>query len=207
MSIPPVSRSISLLVLLFLPVQCALFGSRGSAQTLNNLDAAITVFGQSTEATSGHGVHDNPTESMGGLATLRQTFKPWLGYELNYSYTRISERYSDFPFDVQDNLHEATGAYLIHAPKLLVFEPFAALGGGWMIYLPTNTGGQHFNQQFQLALLYELGVNYPLVTNHFGARLEYRGLLHKTPSFNQSILITGATRQTSEVAAGFYVHF
>jgi hypothetical protein len=207
MSIPSVSRSVSLLMLLFLSTQCAFFGSQSFAQKLNKLDAAVSVFGQSTQATSGNGIHDSPTESMGGLATLRQSFKPWLGYELNYSYTRFSERYSDFPFAVQDNVHEATGAYLVQGPKLLVFQPFATVGGGWMIYLPTNTGGQHFNQQFQLALLYELGVNYPLVTDHFGLRLQYRGLVHKTPSFNQPNLVTGATRQTSEVAAGFYLRF
>jgi hypothetical protein len=207
MSIPSVSRSLSLLVLLFLSTQYAFFGSRGFAQKLNNIDAAITVFGQSTEATIGNGIHDSPTESMGGLGTVRQSFKPWLGYEVNYSYTRFSERYSNFPFSVQDNVHEATGAYLFQGPKLFVLQPFAAVGGGWMIYLPTNTGGQHFNQQFQLALLYELGVNYPLVTNHFGLRLQYRGRVHKTPNYNQAFLVTGATRQTSEAAAGFYLRF
>jgi hypothetical protein len=207
MSIPPISRSIPLLVLLLILVQSAFFGGRSFAQKVNDFDAAISVFAQSTNATSGHGIHDNPTESMGGLATVRQTFKPWLGYEVNYSYTRFSERYSNFPFYVQDNVHEATGAYLVHGPKLFGFEPFATLGGGWMIYLPTTTGGQHFNQQFQLGLLYEAGVNYPLVTNHFGARVQYRGLVHKTPNFNQPFLTTGATRQTSEIAGGFYVHF
>ena len=207
MSIPSISRSLSLLVLLFLSMQCAFFGSRSFAQKLNNLDVAISVFGQSTEATSGNGIHDSPTESMGGLATLRQSFKPWLGYEVNYSYTRFSERYSSFPFYVQDNLHEATGAYLFQGPKLLGFEPFATAGGGWTIYLPTTTGGQHLNQQFQLAFLYELGVNYPLVTNHFGLRLQYRGLVGKTPSFNRSYLNTDAIRQTSEGAGGFYIRF
>jgi hypothetical protein len=207
MSIPSVPRSFSLLVLLFLSTQCAFLGSRGCAQTLKNFDAAISVFGQSTTSTSGNGITDNPSESMGGLATVRQSFKPWLGYEVNYSYTRFSERYSNLPFFVQDNVHEATGAYLLQLPKLLILQPFAAVGGGWMVYLPTASGGQHFNQQFHLALLYELGVNYPLVTNHFGVRVQYRGLVHKTPDFNQPILDTGATRQTSEGAAGFYLRF
>jgi hypothetical protein len=63
------------------------------------------------------------------------------------------------------------------------------------------------NQQFQLAFLYELGVNYPLVTNHFGLRLQYRGLVGKTPSFNRSYLDTDTIRQTSEGAGGFYIRF
>jgi hypothetical protein len=207
MSIPSVSRSLSLLVLLLLSTQCAFFGSRGFAQKLNDVDAAISVSGQSTQSTSGNGIHDNPTESMGGLATVRQSFKPWLGYEVNYSYTRFSERFSNLPFYVQDNVHEVTGAYLLRGPKLFVFEPFAAIGGGWLIYLPTTTGGQHYNQQFRPALLYELGVNYPLVTNHFGLRLQYRGLVDKTPGFNQPYLATDATRQTSEASGGFYLRF
>jgi hypothetical protein len=206
MSTPTFVRSLSFLVLFFL-WQCAFPGSRSFAQKLNNFDAAISVFGQSTGSSSGNGIQDSPTESMGGLATFRQSFKPWLGYELNYSYTRFSERYSSFPFAVEHNLHEATGAYLVQGPKLFGVEPFATVGGGWMVYLPTAAGGQNLNQQFQLALLYELGLNYPVMTEHFGLRVEYRGLVNKTPAFNRSYLNTGVTRQTSEAAAGFYVRF
>jgi hypothetical protein len=192
-------------LLLFL-IQGILYGNRALAQIPQNMDASVNVFGQSTGSTSGNGVSDSPNESMGGLASFRQSFKPWLGYEVNYSYTRFSERYSNLPYTVQNNLHEATGAYLAQAPKVFVLQPFVAAGGGWLVYLPTATGGQRYNQQFRPAFLYEAGVNYA-VNRYFGLRVEYRGLVNTTPNFNQPDLTTGAKRQTSELAAGFYIHF
>lgn len=202
-----VYKFLSLSALLLFTVQGVLLGSQGEAQNLHSFDASISVFGQSTSSSSGNGIRDSPTESMGGLASVRQTFKPWLGYDVNYSYSRFAERYSTLPYSVQNNVHEATAAYLVEGPKLLFIKPFASVGGGWMVYLPTASGGQHLNQQFQPTLLYELGVNYPLATSHVGVRFQYRGLVHKTPGFNRTALTTGALRQTSELAAGFYLRF
>jgi hypothetical protein len=207
MSIQSVLRSLCFLVLSSFVTNCIIFGHPASAQKLRNFDVSVNVFGQFTGSTSGNGVHDSPNNSMGGLASFRQSFKPWLGYEVNYSYTRFAERFNVLPFSVQDNVHEVTGAYLFQGPTLLGFQPFATAGGGWLIYLPTTSGGQHYNQQFQLSFLYELGVNHPILTQHFGVRAEFRGLIHKTPDFNQPTLTTNTTRQTSEPTVGLYARF
>lgn len=195
-----------LLVFLF-SLQGALFGHQASAQTLKNFDVSFNAYGQFTGSTSGNGIHVSPSRSVGGLVSLRQSFKPWLGYEVNYSYTRFSDAYSDMPFSVQNNLHEATGAYLLQLPKLLVFQPFAAAGGGMLLFLPTEVGGQHKNMQYRPAFLYEVGLNYPLITDHFGARVEYRGFFYKTPDFNEANTTTNTMRQTAEPAVGLYARF
>lgn len=197
----------SVLLFVLFSAQCIFWGDRASAQSLKNFDAAVNVFGQSTGTSNGNGIRDAASESMGGLATFRQSFKPWLGYEVNYSYTRFSETYSTQYFHVQDNVHEATGAYLFQAPKLFGFQPFAAAGTGWLLFLPTTAGGQHNHQQGRVPLLYELGVNHPILTDHFGARFEYRGLVYKAPDFNQPNQTTNSTRQTSELALGLYARF
>ncbi len=215
MSKQPVPRPLSLLFrrpfflfpVLALSGVCALFGNQAFGQTLKNFDVAINFFGQFTGSTSGNGIHDVPSVSAGGLVSLRQSFKPWLGYEVNYSYTRFSEAFSTLPFHVQDNLHEASGAYLVQGPKLLGLQPFAAAGAAYLLFLPTSVGGQHYNQQGRTAFLYELGVNYPILTDHFGLRLEYRGLSYKTPDFNQAVTTTNTRRQTSEPAFGLYARF
>jgi hypothetical protein len=179
------------------------------AQTLKNFEAAVSVFGQFSGTSNGNGIQDSPTDSMGALATVRQSFHPWLGYEVNYSYTRFTERYSTLPFGVQNNLHEVSGAYLLQGPTipLLGLQPFAAVGVGALIFLPTTTGGQKYNQQSRVPLLYEFGVNYPILTSHLGLRLQYRGLSYKTPDFNSALLTTGARRQTSEPSVGAYIRF
>src|ERR1700684_538835 len=147
-------RSLSFLVFLLL---IAGLGNRALAQSLKNMDGAVAVFGQFSGTSNGDGVKDSPTDSLGTLATFRQSFHPWLGYEVNYSYTRFTEKYSTIPFGVQNNVHEVTVAYLLQGPTLpiLGLQPFGAVGTGALIFLPTTTGGQKYPKQTQVPLLYE----------------------------------------------------
>ncbi len=199
-----IRRSLSFLFLFLL---IAGLGNRATAQTLKNFEAAVSVFGQFSGTSNGNGVQDSPTDSLGTLATFRQSFHPWLGYEVNYSYTRFSERYSTIPFGVQNNVNEVSGAYLVQGPSFLGLQPFGAIGFGALIFLPTTTGGQKYSQQTRIPLLYEFGVNYPILTSHLGLRLQYRGLSYSTPDFNSTQLTTGARRTTSEPSVGAYLRF
>jgi hypothetical protein len=199
-----IRRSLSFLFLLLI---IAGLGNRAIAQSIKNMEGAVAVFGQFTGTTSGDGVTDSPTESVGTLATFRQSFHPWLGYEVNYSYTRFTERYSTIPFGVQNNVNEVTGAYLVQGPSFLGLQPFGAIGFGALIFLPTTVGGQKYPQQNLIPLLYEVGVNYPILTSHLGLRLQYRGLSYKTPDFNATLLTTGTRRTTSEPSVGAYLRF
>lgn len=202
-----IRRSLSFLFLIFLSTSSAWHSAM--AQTLKNLEGAVNVFGQFSGTSNGNGIQDTPTDSLGVLATVRQSFHPWLGYEVNYGYTRFSEKYSTIPFPVQNNLHEVSGAYLLQGPTIpfLGLQPFGAVGVGALIFLPTTTGGQKYNQQTRVPLLYELGVNYPILTSHLGLRFQYRGLVYKTPDFNSASLTTNARRQTSEPSVGAYLRF
>src|SRR6202046_2351242 len=120
-----IRRSLSFLVFLLL---IAGLGNRALAQSLKNMDGALAVFGQFSGTSNGNGVKDSPTYSTGTLATFRQSFPPWLGYEVNYSYTRFTERYNTIPFGVQNNMNEVTAAYLVQGPSLpfLGIQPFGA---------------------------------------------------------------------------------
>jgi opacity protein-like surface antigen len=199
-----IRRSLSFLVLFLL---IAGLGNRATAQTVKNFEAAVSIFGQFTGTTNGNGIKDSPTDSLGALATARQSFHPWLGYEVNYSYTRFSERYSTIPFGVQNNVHEVSGAYLVQGPSFLGLQPFGAIGFGALIFLPTTVGGQKYHQQTRVPLLYEFGVNYPIITSHLGLRLQYRGLSYETPDFDSPPLTTGTRRTTSEPSVGAYLRF
>ena len=197
------------LFLLFLFLLIAGLGKRATAQTLKNFEAAASIFGQFTGTTNGNGIKDSPTDSLGGLATVRQSFHPWLGYEVNYSYTRFTERYSTIPFGVQNNVHEVSGAYLLQGPTIpiLGLQPFGAVGVAGLIFLPTTVGGQKYGKQTRVPVLFEFGVNYPILTSHLGLRLQYRGLSYKTPDFNATLLTTGTRRITSEPSVGAYLRF
>ena len=211
MYISSLRRSFSFLLLLVLSTSCSWLGGRAQAQMFKHLDGAVSVFGQTSGTSNGNAIQDKPTRSIGTLATVRQSFHPWLGYEVNYGYTRFAEKYTTSPFDVQvqNNLHEVSVAYLLQGPTLpiLGLQPFAAVGTAGLIFLPTTTGGQRYSQQTRIPILYEFGVNYPVLTSHLGLRLEYRGLSYKAPDFSAPILTSGARRQTSELALGAYFKF
>jgi hypothetical protein len=86
-------------------------------------------------------------------------------------------------------------------------QPFATVGAGGLIFLPTSVGGQKYNKQTRVPLLYEVGVNCPIITSHLGLRFQYRGLLYKAPDFDAPLLTTNARRQTSELSLGAYLRF
>ncbi len=207
MFIPSVRRSLSFLLFAFLSTSSTWHFA--IAQSLKNLDGAVSVFGQSTGTINANGIRDHPTESMGALATVRQSFHPWLGYEVNYSYTRFTERFSTIPFGVQNNVHEVSVAYLLQGPTLpiLGLQPFATIGTGALIFLPTSVGGQKYSKQTRVPVVYEVGVNHPILTSHLGLRFQYRGLLYTAPDFNAPLLTTNARRQTSELSLGAYFKF
>ena len=205
------SRSLTVILLFLVATSSAWLGNQASAQTLKNFEGAVNVFGQFSSTSNGNGIQDKPTSSVGALASVRQSIHPWLGYEINYSYTRFAERYQTSPFGqtVQNNLHEVSVAYLVQGPTIpiLGLQPFGAVGSGGLIFLPTTTGGQKYGQQARIPLLYEFGVNYPLFTSHLGLRLQYRGLLYKTPDFGSPLLTTNVRRQTAEPTVGAYFRF
>ena|ERR1700760_2403339 len=202
-----VRRSLSVLILLLVAGPA----SQAFSQTLKNFDGALSAFGQFSGTTNGNGIEDKPTYSTGVLATGRQSLHFWLGWELNYGYTRYAERFkaATYGVQVQENMHEVTGAYLVQGPSIpiLGLQPFGAVGVGALVFLPTTVGGQRYNQQTRVPILYEVGFNYPILTSHLGLRVQYRGLSYKTPDYNAEQTTTNTRRQTSEPSVGAYFRF
>jgi len=75
------------------------------------------------------------------------------------------------------------------------------------LYAPTLNGGQRASAQARPAFTFGLGANFPLLTSHFGMRVQYRALLHQTPDFGQEQFKTNTWRISSEPAVGVYLHF
>jgi hypothetical protein len=76
-----------------------------------------------------------------------------------------------------------------------------------LLYAPTLNGGQNASSQARAAITFGLGADIPLLTSHFGMRVQYRGLYHQTPDYGQTIYKTGTWRISNEPAVGAYLHF
>ena len=184
------------------------FAQPANAQSyLKNSEIGLSAFGQITGSSNGDGVSVRPGDSLGGQATFRHIYHPWLGYEAGYGYTRFTDRYSSLPFGIQHNTHEFEGSYLLTAPHLLGIQPFGLAGISALLYSPSLNGGQNVSAQARPAFTFGVGANFPLLTSHFGVRVQYRGLYHQTPDYGEANLKTGTWRLSSEPAVGVYLHF
>jgi len=171
-------------------------------------DGALSGFAQITGATNGNSIREDTSESLGGLASFRHPYRPWLGYEVNYGFTRYSEFYNKGVTTVQNNVQQFSAAYLFQSPKPMFYrlEPFATIGFGVLIFSPSHVTNASVSTQLLPAFVYSIGVNRP-VTSRLGVRIQFRGLDYKTPSYNQLSLDTYRLRTTMEPTIGVYYRF
>jgi opacity protein-like surface antigen len=149
--------------------------------------------------------HTNPdyisqsaARSAGGLATFRQTFRSWLGYSVNFGYTRLSQQYrSDYNFNIDSSMYETSIAYVAQTPVNKRFSLFGDLGPGLFTFTPTPDGSAsvHYpsgstgtgqlvpDTQVRPGAVFGSGVDIH-VTHRFDFRAEYRGLVYNNPDFH-----------------------
>lgn len=174
-------------------------------------DAAGSFFAQITASSNGNNIREDTNQSYGGLVSLRQPYRPWLGWEVNYGLTSFPEFYRKGVVTVHDMVHEITAAYLLQSPPVMGFSPFLSLGTGMMIFSPrsaTSVPGNPVPNSSQVlpAFLFTIGLNKP-ISERLGVRLQFRALHYKTPSFNDPLLDSKTLRTTVEPALGVYYRF
>jgi len=158
----------------------------------------------------------DPSKTVGELATLRYTAKPWVGFEFNFGNQRYTENYTfnpAFPSPVlvggaQTGVHEITFGYVAHPPhQFFGLQPFLGAGFGTMSFHPTRGGGQRLPFQYRAAYYYTGGVEGQFPNSHFGMRAGFRQVIYLAPDFLQNYLTITKRVRTSEPNIGFYVRF
>jgi len=179
-------------------------------------DVSLGVFGQFTPSrvpvatstlpvgTSIQQTIQGASISAGVLGAFHQSFRPWLGYNVNFGYSRLHENYSEGTVytpngsappsytqhdsfmhgSIGTNVYELTATYVVQGPKSHRLTTFAQLGGGTLAFLPTQDPSP-YAVQFRSAMVFGAGINYRL-SEHFGLRGEYRGLFYKNPDFSRN---------------------
>ncbi len=183
---------------------------------LRRLDLSINGIGQFTKGVEGTNyqgvvVNQSASTTLGALGTIRYTRSPLLGAEFNYSYARFTERFRSTPTyiasGVQANASEASFGYVAHGPELFGFHTFGAAGVGSLIFSPTGGGGQSLPKRARLAYYYTVGIEEPLLSSHFGIRVQFRQVFYKAPDFDQNYLTINRRTFTTEPGIGLYLHF
>src|SRR5262245_36966093 len=170
-----------------------LFAATSMAQELPRNEVSVQGIGFFTKKSDNNGITQNTTDSSGLLVSYRNRFNNWLGADLSYGYTRNTQQNLTpvGSFNVQSNVHQATGALLVTAPGRIVgFKPFALAGAGALTFSPTNKLGGFVlgaDRQAKPALVYGGGADFG-ISDHLALRLEYRGLVYRRHDFGHSLL-------------------
>lgn len=164
-----------------------------------------------TKDSNGNGISQDTTKTGGFLVGYRFHFNRWHAVEVNYGYSRNTQRYLTGLglFAEQANVHEATASYVLTVPTKKKFKPFLLAGGGALVFDPTNNVGGTVPgalRQARAAAVYGGGVDYSL-TRRIALRAQYRGLIYKSPDFELSSLHTDKVTHTAQPSAGIVFRF
>jgi len=177
-------------------------------------DVGLAGLYQVTNASNGNSIRDDTTESGGVLATFRQPYRPWLGWEADLSYTKFYEAYNKGVVKVESNVTDISFSYLFQSPVIYGVQPYLALGGGIIVFSPVSGTLTSLNQivpsslpsQLLPEFTYSFGLKFPLF-NRFGVDGGLRGLKYKTPDFHQVSIDTHTLRTTLQPNLGVYYRF
>jgi len=165
-----------------------------------------------TKDSQGRGITQHATDTGGFLAGYRYHFNRWLAAEASYGYDRNTQRSftAGGAFNVQSNVHQATGALVVSVPRSVAkLQPYVLAGAGALVFDPTNNPGRTVlgaQKQAKAAFVYGGGVDYG-VLKHVFLRAEYRGLVYKRPDFGLSNLNSDVVAHTAQPSAGIVFRF
>jgi opacity protein-like surface antigen len=166
-----------------------------------------------TNVTGGGINNATSTWVVGGLASYRYMLTPRSALEVNYQYSQMTFHYPTFSSDVgyariHSRYQEISGAY-VYNMNFGNFNPFVEAGVGGFIFSPLQDGGTStytVSQNTNIGAMYGAGLAYQ-ISPSFDIRAEYRGLLLKYPSFNQTDFRTGVYTNFSNPVIGIAYHF
>ena len=190
------------------------FSAPARAQEWEAYRKEITLQGTGFFAknSEGRGVSRTATDTGGFLVGFRYRFNPWVAVEGNYGYARNTQNFLTGTglSGIQANTHEATGAFVLTPPVSVPrLRPYVLAGTGALVFDPTeNRGGfvPGAQQQAKAAFVYGGGVDYDF-SRHVALKLEYRGLVFKSPDFEIKSLDLDTVTHVAQPSAGVTIRF
>jgi opacity protein-like surface antigen len=157
-------------------------------------------------------VQVSANRAFGGLISYRFMLTPTSAIEANYGMTYENSIHyvisNTNQYKVNTRTQELGGAYV----RSFVFKnlnPFVEAGPSGLIFLPIRNSGTtslDVRQQTSIAAMYGAGIAYE-ISPSFDLRVQYRGLVTKVPTFNDSQLNTNRWYNISEPIFGVAYHF
>ncbi|HEY1464337.1 MAG TPA: hypothetical protein VGF44_13055 [Terriglobales bacterium] len=192
-------------ILLLCPL---MFGQDG------RFDVSLNAAGELPKTTSGNGIEQRPTSSVGFLATAQVKVAPKFSLGLNWERGHDTQKYntSTLFYQVDSDVTELSGDLVIRPFRRGKWEPFFLGGAGILSFGPNSSQIDGITtsigavRQIQPAVLYGAGADYRL-SPFVALRLQYRGLFYKPADFKVPTLLTSGTGHMAEPTIGIAINF
>jgi len=176
----------------------------------SRMDASVSGTALIPPFVAGNAVQLHATTGIGFLGSYRYLLTPHSGLELNYQYAQQVQHYINPTNNllIHDRFMEISGAYVYNF-VYKNFNPFLEGGPGGFIFSPIRdekTQTQNASQSTSVGAIYGGGIAYELSPS-FDIRIEYRGIVVKAPSFNQTNLRTDRYYNINNPVIGVAYHF
>lgn len=173
------------LVLLLSPLMALPALAQESRQDISVSESAIMA-----PYAAGNAVQLHSTVGiLGGLVSYRYLLTPHSGLELNYQYNQNVQHFewNAGNYHVHDRIQEMSGAY-VRSFNFKNYNPFLEAGPAAFMFSPIDDAKTNFlvssiSRSTNVGLMYGGGFAYE-ISPSFDIRVEYRGLVMKTPTFS-----------------------
>jgi opacity protein-like surface antigen len=199
----------SKLLFLLLPCMAAACYAQESRQ-----DVSLSATELIAPLTFGQGVTQTQTLGLGGLVSYRYMLTPRSAVEGNFQYGQNRQKYgiNFLPNNAVHNRFEEFSAAYVYSFTFKKFNPFVEGGVGAFIYSPIDdepTLNLNVKKVTNIGFLYGGGIAYELSPS-WDLRVEYRGLVEKTPTLittSTPSYNTGQYYNVNNPVIGFAYHF
>lgn len=189
--------------------------SAAMAQEWEGYRREVTLQGTGffTKNSEGNGISRTTTDTGGFLVGFRYRINHWAAVEGNYGYARNTQNFltPSWPYGVQANTHQVTGAFVLTPPiSVARVRPYVLAGTGALIFDPTDNNSADIvrltDTQSKATFVYGGGADFDL-TRRVAFKLEYRGLVFKVPDFDFRSLNLDTVTHVAQPSAGFTIGF
>ena len=179
----------------------------GQEEFTQKQEVTVLEFGDFLKSTTSNAVRNDADNTGGVLASYRYFFNQHNGVEVNYAYSKFTDRYGfgSTLTSLESRSHEVSAAYVFRFSPIKRITPFAEAGVGGVVFDPKSFSGA--SSQARAAFVYGGGADVNL-SRHIYVRAEYRGLVYNSPTWGVTALNRfDRVTHTAEPALGIGYRF
>jgi outer membrane immunogenic protein len=173
-------------------------------------DISISGFALLPPTVNAQAIESRPSYTGGGLLSYRYLLTPHSALEANYSFAQNSNYFRTGSFNggpIHTRQQEGTVGY-VFGLNFKNYNPFVEAGVGGVFYTPIQEGTYTLDatSNTRIAAMIGAGVAYE-ISPSFDIRLQYHGLIDKTPTFAPVYKSLDRYQIVSMPAIGIAYHF